>query len=98
MKTMIAAAVLLALSAPAFAGQKDIEELAEYTGLTERQVQMLIGPHSPYYEYKVGYNRAYRQFIARIGQENYQRLLDRQTVVLWKVDADRAVAVTEPAR
>jgi hypothetical protein len=83
MKAKIAALVIsIAAMAPAYAGSKDIRELAEYTGLTERKVQMILGCHSCYAEYRHNYQRSLKQFKQALGEENFEQLMAGRPVTL----------------
>jgi hypothetical protein len=76
------AASLVAISAPAFAGDNPVEVLSQQTGVTERHVRMLIGNRTPYPEYRFAYDRELKKFKAGIGEANYQRLMSGQNIVL----------------
>jgi len=68
--------------APAYAGSKDIQELAHYTGLTERKVQMILGCHSCYPEYRYNYQRSLKQFKEALGEENFEELMTGRPITL----------------
>ena len=85
-KTLIAAALLVA--AP-IAGATTVAELARETGLSERNVRMLVGARTPYGEYRSSYEIKLRQFKQALGEENYDRLMKGEAIVL---QADRADA------
>lgn len=78
-KTTILAA-LLAVAPMAQAGQsaaysgESVAELARDSGLSERNVRMILGARTPYAEYRCCYNRMVRQFKQAVGEETYQRL------------------------
>ena len=63
MNIKIISGCLLALAsvAPAYADDVDIEDIAARTGLSERQVRMVLGPHTPYAEYRTSYDMAERR-------------------------------------
>lgn len=86
MKTTIAGMVLaiaaIAAVAPAYAGKKDIEQLAAYTGLSERKVKMILGCHTCYAEYSYTYQRSLAKFQKALGDDNYQRLMNGELVML----------------
>ena len=83
MNAKIAALVIaIAAMAPAYAGSKDIQELAHYTGLTERKVQMILGCHSCYPEYRYNYQRSLKQFKEALGEENFEELMAGRPVTL----------------
>ena len=75
MKTKIAGlAIAIAAMAPAYAGSNDIQELAEYTGLSERKVQMILGCRSCYAEYRYTYQRSLNKFKQALGEENVVKM------------------------
>lgn len=83
MKTKIAGLVIaIAAVAPAYAGSNDIQQLAEYTGLSERKVQMILGCHTCYAEYRYTYDRSLAQFKRALGEENFKDLMAGQPVKL----------------
>ena len=86
-------AVALTATAPAFAGDNSVAELAEYTGLSERQVQMIIGNRTPFAEYTRSYNRSLAQFKRALGDERVDQLLAGEPVVLERRPATRIVKV-----
>ncbi len=86
MKTRIAS-IALAIAAitamsPTHAGDKDIERLAEYTGLRERKVRMILGCHTCHAEYSYTYQRSLAKFKKALGDGNYERLMSGQPVML----------------
>lgn len=88
MKTKIAGVVIaiFAITAmtPAHAGSKDIEQLAAYTGLSERKVQMILGCHTCYAEYSYTYQRSLAKFQKALGREHYNQLMSGQPIRLDK--------------
>lgn len=82
MKTRTALVAAL-LAAPFSAQASDtLQRLSEHTGLSERKVQMILGNRSSFAEYPYTYQRSLEKFRAALGEENYQRLMDGQSVVL----------------
>ena len=79
---MKARCIVLALaatfSAHAAASEDIIGELADQTGLTARQVKMVVGPRSGHAAYLASYDQVQRKFVASVGQERYQELLVKQ--------------------
>lgn len=76
MKTRIAVMVLaLAAMLPAYAGGKDIQNLAAYTGMSVRKVKMILGARTAYAEYRYTYDRYQSRFVKAIGKANYERLM-----------------------
>lgn len=88
------------LAAAPLANAATTAELARETGLSERNVRMLLGARTPYAEYRINYNRKLRQFKQALGESNYQKLMDGEAIVLERraSDADRAVASMEATR
>lgn len=81
-RRIIAIAAALALSGPAWAQQDPISELAEISGLSERKVNMLLGNRTSFAEYPYTFIRAQEKFEAAIGRDNYQRLLNGESVAI----------------
>jgi len=75
-------------------------ELARETGLSERNIRMILGARTPYAEYRIDYNRKLRQFKQVVGEDNYQRLMNGEAIVLQRKarDETRPIASVEPAR
>lgn len=94
MKTRTALVVAL-LAAPFSAQAGDtIQQLSEHTGLSERKVQMILGNRTSFAEYPYTYQRSVEKFRSALGEENYQRLMNGQSVVLQKAsDKDEATRV-----
>lgn len=83
MKTKIAVLVLvMAAMLPAHAGSKDIKDLAAYTGMSVRKVQMIVGTRTAYAEYPYTYQRYKARFVKALGEDNYQRLMSGEAVRL----------------
>lgn len=70
-----ALALTLAFSANATAGEAVIAALADETGLTTRQVKMVVGPRSSHAAYLASYDQVQRQFVKAIGRARYTELL-----------------------
>lgn len=88
-KTLLIATLLAV--AP-LASASPVEDLARETGLSERNVRMLMGAHTPYGDYRISYDSKLRQFKKALGESNYQRLMNGQTIVL-----ERKVGVEQRA-
>ena len=77
---------LLALAlttGPALAGSSlQIRDLAAATGLSERQVQMVVGGRTAYAEYRTSYDRVERHFVKALGEERYRELMAGREIVL----------------
>ncbi|MCA0297498.1 MAG: hypothetical protein LCH68_00620 [Proteobacteria bacterium] len=82
------------LAAAPFAAQADdsVAQLARETGLTERNVRMVLGARTPYAEYRVVYNRVERQFKRAVGEDNFDRLMRGESVVIERASTQEAVA------
>lgn len=65
-------------STSVFASEDIIGALADQTGLTERQVKMVVGPRSSHAAFLASYDQVQRQFVKAVGQERYQELLARR--------------------
>ena len=79
--------LLLALMAatPALAGagpHSHLADLATQTGLSERQVRMVVGGHTAYAEYLTQYDWARRRMVRTLGFDRYQHLMAGGDVVL----------------
>ena len=59
-----------------------IRDLAQATGLNERDVQMVIGAHTAYPQYLTRYDWARRRFVNALGQERYQDLMAGREITL----------------
>ncbi|NDK38269.1 hypothetical protein DT603_05365 [Pseudoxanthomonas gei] len=96
-KTLLFVGLLVA--AP-IASAASTAELARETGLSERNIRMILGARTPYAEYRIDYNRKLRQFKQVVGEDNYQRLMNGEAIVLQRKarDETRPIASVEPAR
>ena len=54
----------------------DVASLAERSGLTERQVRMVLGAPTSYLEYRASYVRAHRALEALVGRAALRELVD----------------------
>jgi len=83
MKGKIAVMVFaMAAMLPAYAGNQDIQNLAAYTGMSVRKVQMIVGTRTAFAEYPYTYQRYKARFVKTLGEENYQQLMSGQPVKL----------------
>ena len=87
------ALTVMASMAPAYAGNPanpvsrgdpvdPIVELANYTGLSERRVQMILGCRTCFAEYVYTYRRSLDKFKRALGNEPYERLMAGQPIDL----------------
>lgn len=79
MKTMMmgaAVALVLAFSAGAQASESadTLQSLASQSGLTVREVQMVLGAHTAYAEYRTSYDRAEAKLVRAIGQDRLDEI------------------------
>ncbi|MGH8076038.1 MAG: hypothetical protein ACREPE_01770 [Lysobacter sp.] len=83
MRTRTAAIIAIAMAAatPAFAGEL-VDALTHETGMTERQVLMIIGNRTPYVESRSNYSRSLAQFKRALGSERAEELIAGRTIVL----------------
>ena len=104
-------APLLALGAAAEARTVDVTALAERTGLTERQVRMVLGAPSSYAEYRTSWWIAERRVMAALSDPGYyyeddaplvttrevttHEVITREPAEQYEYDGDEG-AVTEP--
>lgn len=85
MKTKQGLLCALMAVAPCLAGatpHSQLSDLAAQTGLSERQVRMVVGGHTAYAEYLTQYDWARRRMISRLGPDRYVDLMAGGTVVL----------------
>lgn len=83
MKTRIALiALAMAAATPAYASDSLVGALADETGLTVRQVQMIVHNRTPFAEYRTSYTRSLAQFKRALGEERAEQLLAGDPIVL----------------
>jgi hypothetical protein len=84
MKAKIAGVLIaIAAMAPAHAERlSDVRELAAYTGLSVRQVRMVIGTRTSFAEYPYTYQRSLEKFRKALGTENYEQLMAGRPIKL----------------
>lgn len=80
-------AAVLAVTPLAHAGET-VAGLARETGLTERNIRMLVGARTPYAEYRSNFTRVDRQFKEVVGEVRYERLTGRKASPSKLHDAD----------
>jgi hypothetical protein len=104
MKAKIAfIALAMAAAMPAWAADP-IGDLSKISGLSERKVQMLLGNRTAFAEYPYTYDRSLRKFVGAVGRDNYDRLMNGESVALrdeagneYIVQIDRSAIVDENA-
>jgi len=69
------AVALMAVSAPSMAGD-NTKQLAQETGLTERQVQMVLGNRTPFAEYRTSYQASVSKMQAAVGKARYEQMIN----------------------
>lgn len=95
MKSTIALIVLaMAAATPAHAADT-VDVLAQETGLTERQVQMIVGNRTPFIEHRYNYSRSLAQFKRALGKERAEQLIAGETVVLERRREARVATLDE---
>jgi hypothetical protein len=90
-------AMATAFSANALAGEDIIGALSQETGLSVRQVKMVVGPRSGHAAYLASYDQVQRRFVASVGHERYQELLVRQSAAPAHADGARLARVESEA-
>lgn len=93
-------AAVLAVSPFAAHADDSVAQLARETGLSERNIRMVLGARTPYAEYRTQFDRVSWTLKRAVGDENYRRLMNGEQVVLERrvaPDAERAVADKAPA-
>ena len=93
---LLAPLLALGFAAAAEARTVDVTALAERTGLTERQVRMVLGAPSGYAEYRTSYWIAERRVMAALSDPDYY-YEDGTPVVTSRVVTTREVITREPA-
>lgn len=71
------AALLLAGAASAGSSRVDVQSLADQTGLTTRQVRMVLGAHIAFAEYRTSYRPAEYKLRQALGNEQFEALVKR---------------------
>lgn len=75
MRTMVAAMLLVA-SGAASAGDRsvDVQAIARESGLSERQVRMVLGSPSGFAEYRTSFRNSERKLLAIYGRDRVEAL------------------------
>lgn len=73
---------LPSVSASAVPAYITVSDLAHETGLSERNVRMVVGASTPYAEYRTSFNRVQRQFKNALGQQRYDDLMAGRSIPL----------------
>lgn len=71
-------AILSGVSTNALAANRasaSLEDLAAASGLTTRDVQMLLGARTPHPQYLTSYDRKRAQFVRAVGEEHFAELV-----------------------
>lgn len=85
-------AALLAAAPIVQAAEESVADLASQTGLTERNVRMVLGARTQFAEYRVTYRRVDRQFREAVGDVRYEQLTGRKPLPA-KAETERDVRV-----
>ena len=73
-----------ASSAPVYV---TVSDLAHETGLSERNVRMVVGARTPYAEYRTSFNRVQRQFKHALGQKRFDDLMAGRSIQLTRTNS-----------
>ncbi|CAN4280290.1 hypothetical protein LJR125_003190 [Pseudoxanthomonas sp. LjRoot125] len=94
-------AAVLAIAPLAAHADDTVAQLSRETGLSERNLRMVLGARTPYVEYRTQFDRVTWDLKRAIGNENYRRLMNGEEIVLERRTAPdndkRAVAAKAPA-
>ena len=63
------------VNAPPAAEYVTVEQLARETGLSERQVRMVVGARTSYADYRYTFDRTQRRFREALGADRYRDLI-----------------------
>lgn len=93
MKAKIACiALAMAVVAPTWAAEQDpVSDLSQITGLSERKVQMVLGTRTSFAEYPYTYQRSLEKFVRAVGKENYENLMQGESIALRDRDGREVV-------
>ncbi len=75
-------AAALAIPGLAQAGRDQIEQLADGTGLSVRQVRMLLGARTAYAEYPYTFARVNAKFKEAVGPVRYEELMAGRSITI----------------
>jgi len=78
MYTRIAVLAALLAATPLAHADESVAQLAQETGLSERNVRMVVGGRTAYAEYRVIFNRVDRQFKEAVGEVRYEQITGRK--------------------
>lgn len=77
-KRIITGLAALLLAGVASAGERiDVQALADQSGLTTRQVRMVLGAHVAFAEYRTSYQPAKYKLRQALGSEEFDALVQR---------------------
>lgn len=83
----IIAAALMAVTAPALAGDNPCRQLARQTGLSERKISMILGTRTSFAEYPYTYDRSVAKLRRAIGENRYDHLMNQGELISASGDA-----------
>lgn len=93
-------AAVLAIAPLAAYADDTVAQLSRETGLSERNLRMVLGARTPYVEYRTQFDRVTWDLKRAIGNENYRRLMKGEEIVLERraaPDSEKpAVAAKDP--
>lgn len=96
---IIAFIVVSAFSAGVAAQDNVIDALSQETGLSARDVKMVLGARSGYAEYLASYDQTQKRFVRALGKPRYRQLMAGRRIELLQPDQRMAyVQVKRPGR
>jgi hypothetical protein len=96
---IIALVVASVFSAGAAAQENVLEALSQETGLSTRDVKMVLGARTGYAEYQASYDQTQKRFVRALGKQRYRELLAGRRIELLQPDQRVAyVQVKLPVR
>lgn len=81
LRLVLITAALMAVSAPALAGDDPCKLLAQETGLSERKINMILGNRTSFAEYPYTYQRSVEKLRKAIGEGRYDHLMNNGELV-----------------
>ena len=95
---IIALIVASAFSAAAMAQDNVIEALSQETGLSTRDVKMVVGARTGFAEYQASYDQTKKRFVRALGKPRYKELMAGRRIELLQADARVAQLQVAPRR
>ena len=96
---IIALIVASAFSATAVAQDNVIDALSQETGLSTRDVKMVLGARTGFAEYQASYDQTRKRFVRALGKPRYEDLMAGRRIEVLQADARVAqLQVARPRR